>query len=217
MVTRTKKIFVGGLSAPSTLEDVKNYFEQFGRVSLAIFLIKITSNSVWTTSYTFTKTYPRYFSSRLRMRCWCSTNKPTDTGTQCAACFGIYHDVIFITLWYEISWFCLCIPMSIFCRGFGFVTFESEDVVDKVCEIHFHEINNKMVSAIRIKLNIWIENRKESGNLKMLVENTKKRNKLESSGGVQEGPTEGGDAPSQLGKGSGSSSRARWVPRASPC
>ena len=33
MVTRTKKIFVGGLSAPSTLEDVKNYFEQFGKVT----------------------------------------------------------------------------------------------------------------------------------------------------------------------------------------
>ena len=56
---------------------------------------------------------------------------------------------------------------------------------------------------------IRLENRKESENLKMLVENTRKRNKPESSGGVQEGPTEGGDAPSQLGKGSGSSSRAR--------
>lgn len=33
MVTKTKKIFVGGLSAQTTVEDVKMYFSSFGKVS----------------------------------------------------------------------------------------------------------------------------------------------------------------------------------------
>jgi len=33
LVTRTKKMFVGGLSASTSAADVKAYFEQFGPVS----------------------------------------------------------------------------------------------------------------------------------------------------------------------------------------
>ena len=33
MVTRTKKIFVGGVSASTTEDDLTNYFKQYGEVS----------------------------------------------------------------------------------------------------------------------------------------------------------------------------------------
>ena len=33
MVTRTKKIFVGGVSASTTEDDLTNYFKKFGTVS----------------------------------------------------------------------------------------------------------------------------------------------------------------------------------------
>jgi len=78
LVMRTKKIFVGGLSATTSLEDIKAYFEQFSTVKESMLAYDKVTNR---------------------------------------------H------------------------RGFGFVTFDNEDVVDKICEIHFHEINGKMVES----------------------------------------------------------------------
>ncbi|KAJ8773283.1 hypothetical protein K2173_028460 [Erythroxylum novogranatense] len=77
---RTKKIFVGGLSANLTQERFKNYFEKFGRIMDVV----VMQDS--------------------------STNRP---------------------------------------RGFGFVTFDSEESVDRVMVNTFHELNGRLVEVKR--------------------------------------------------------------------
>merc|ERR1719285_679001 len=76
--SKTKKIFVGGVSQETATEEVREYFRQFGNVEDAVMLM--------------------------------------DQQTK-------RH------------------------RGFGFVTFEQEETVDRVCELHFHTIKNKKVEC----------------------------------------------------------------------
>ena len=72
MVTRTKKIFVGGLSASTVQADLTSYFSTFGKVEEAMLMFDRQTNR---------------------------------------------H------------------------RGFGFVTFDTEEAVEKVCQLHYHEIS----------------------------------------------------------------------------
>ncbi|XP_031123791.1 heterogeneous nuclear ribonucleoprotein 1-like isoform X1 [Ipomoea triloba] len=77
---RTKKIFVGGLSANLTEEEFKSYFERFGRITDVV----------------------------------------------------VMHD-----------------NMTHRPRGFGFITFDSEDAVEEVMQKNFHELCGKLVEVKR--------------------------------------------------------------------
>ncbi|KAF6136903.1 hypothetical protein GIB67_018942 [Kingdonia uniflora] len=77
---RTKKIFVGGLSASVTEEEFKGYFEKFGMITDVVVM------------------YDN------------ETHRP---------------------------------------RGFGFITFDSEEAVDSVMQKSFHELNEKLVEVKR--------------------------------------------------------------------
>ena len=108
MVTRTKKIFVGGLSTTTTLEEVRAYFSKFGEVK---------NNSIF--NY--------------------------NTQNSCLDLFNLSTN-IFQFSQIEDSLLMLDKHTNRH-RGFGFVTFSSEGTVERVCEVHFHEINNKMVEV----------------------------------------------------------------------
>lgn len=54
-VMRTKKIFVGGLSATTSLEDIKAYFEQFSKVEINSSAVFISSGYVLSLSLSISR------------------------------------------------------------------------------------------------------------------------------------------------------------------
>ena len=66
-VTRTKKIFVGGLAAQTTPDDLKNYFQQFGKVSPMLDNFKTDPLSVGFTSFFFVPPETERFECCIRL------------------------------------------------------------------------------------------------------------------------------------------------------
>ncbi|GMH17991.1 hypothetical protein Nepgr_019832 [Nepenthes gracilis] len=96
---RTKKIFVGGLSANLTEEEFKNYFERFGRITDVV----VMHDSM--------------------------TNRP---------------------------------------RGFGFITFDSEEVVETIMQKNFHQLGGKLVEVKRAIPKEMSRNGNNGGNSRVI-------------------------------------------------
>ncbi|MBN3284427.1 MSI1H protein, partial [Polyodon spathula] len=138
LVTRTKKIFVGGLSVNTTIEDVKQYFDQFGKGGIFPGIPHGDATSHVASGGGVQRQRESRVSPFSLWRCGDCASGTLKQGKRQS---------------YKVIPFQVDDAMLMFDkttnrhRGFGFVTFENEDVVEKVCEIHFHEINNKMVEC----------------------------------------------------------------------
>ncbi|XP_062517143.1 uncharacterized protein LOC134192419 [Corticium candelabrum] len=176
MDDESRKIFVGGLSWETTEDGIKKHFSQFGEVIHAqVMLDGITRRSRGFGFITFKdpetvnkalatgehwldkkKIDPKAAVARGQ-----SSGKPkgqvvgsyegrvkkifvgglsyNTTESDVRQYFSQYGEVLEIILMID--------PSTKRMRGFGFVTFDSEDCVEEVCKEHFHSIKGKTVEA----------------------------------------------------------------------
>ncbi|CAD6996073.1 unnamed protein product [Ceratitis capitata] len=160
------KLFVGGLSWQTSSEKLKEYFNVFGTVTdVLIMKDPVTQRSRGFGFITFQepcsvdkvlqvpihtldgkKIDPKHATPKNRPRQANKTKKifvggvSQDTSAEEVKAyfnqFGTVEETVM-----------LMDQQTKRHRGFGFVTFENEDVVDRVCEIHFHTIKNKKVEC----------------------------------------------------------------------
>ncbi|XP_058447651.1 RNA-binding protein Musashi homolog Rbp6 isoform X2 [Malaya genurostris] len=161
------KLFVGGLSWQTSSEKLSEYFGMFGKVTdVLIMKDPITQRSRGFGFITFQepnsvdkvlqvpihtldgkKIDPKHATPKNRPKTQSNKTKKIFVG-------GVSQDTSADEVKQYFSQFgkveetvMLMDQQTKRHRGFGFVTFESEDVVDRVCEIHFHTIKNKKVEC----------------------------------------------------------------------
>nr|CAD7259248.1 unnamed protein product [Timema shepardi] len=160
------KLFVGGLSWQTTSEKLKEYFGMFGPVTdVLIMKDPVTQRSRGFGFITFSepstvekvlkvpihtldgkKIDPKHATPKNRAKIGNRTKKifvggvSQDTSSEEVKAYFSQFGKVEETVM-------LMDQQTKRHRGFGFVTFENEDVVDRVCEIHFHTIKNKKVEC----------------------------------------------------------------------
>lgn len=159
------KLFVGGLSWQTNQDKLREYFGQFGNVTdVLVMKDPITQRSRGFGFITFSN--PEAVDRVLSVPSHCLDGKKIDpkhatpkskskaNKTKKIFVGGVSQETSSEEVKAYFSQFgkveeavMLMDQQTKRHRGFGFVTFENEETVDRVCEIHFHTIKNKKVEC----------------------------------------------------------------------